>query len=220
MLPLNYLLAGQPFEALASLLAIIIAITVHEFSHAFVAMVQGDSTAELEGRVTFNPLSHIDFFGLFALIFLGFGWGKPVPFNPYLLRDQKWGPLYIGLAGPFSNLLMLSLVGILLRLLLPVLGPNNLLILFLGLCFLINTALMLFNLIPLPPLDGSKIIMALLHKPKWFAFREKLESYGSWILMGLILLDVVFGIGLISAVLGGPYHWVAGLFGLNGLFGL
>ncbi|MHB8830835.1 MAG: site-2 protease family protein [Patescibacteria group bacterium] len=213
-------LFSDPILFVLWIVAVLVALTVHEFSHALAATWLGDPTAKRLGRLSLNPLAHIDWFGLLALVLVSFGWGKPVPFNPYLLRDQKWGPLYIGLAGPFSNLLMLSLVGILLRLLLPVLGPNNLLILFLGLCFLINTALMLFNLIPLPPLDGSKIVMALLHKPKWFAFREKLESYGSWILMGLILLDVVFGIGLISAVLGGPYHWVAGLFGLNGLFGL
>lgn len=213
-------LFSDPILFVLWIVAVLVALTVHEFSHALAATWLGDPTAKRMGRLSLNPLAHIDWFGLLALVLVSFGWGKPVPFNPYLLRDQKWGPLYIGLAGPFSNLLMLSLVGILLRLLLPMLGPNNLLILFLGLCFLINTALMLFNLIPLPPLDGSKIILALLHKPKWFAFREKLESYGSWVLMGLVLLDVVFGIGLISAVLGGPYHWVASLFGLNGLFGL
>ncbi|MDD5726176.1 MAG: site-2 protease family protein [Patescibacteria group bacterium] len=213
-------LFSDPILFVLWIVAVLVALTVHEFSHALAATWLGDPTAKRMGRLSLNPLAHIDWFGLLALVLVSFGWGKPVPFNPYLLRDQKWGPLYIGLAGPFSNLLMLSLVGLLLRILLPILGPNNLLIVFLGLCFLINTALMLFNLIPLPPLDGSKIIMALLHKPKWFAFREKLERYGSWILMGLILLDVVFGIGLISAVLGGPYHWVAGLFGLNGLFGL
>ncbi len=213
-------LFSDPILFVLWIVAVLVALTVHEFSHALAATWMGDPTAKRLGRLSLNPLAHIDWFGLLALVLVSFGWGKPVPFNPYLLRDQKWGPLYIGLAGPFSNLLMLTLVGILLRLLLPILGSNNLLIVFLGLCFLINTALMLFNLIPLPPLDGSKIIMALLHRPKWYAFREKLESYGSWVLMGLILLDVVFGVGLISAVLGGPYHWIAGLFGLNGLFGL
>lgn len=213
-------LFSDPILFVLWIVAVLVALTVHEFSHALAATWLGDPTAKRLGRLSLNPLAHIDWFGLLALVLVSFGWGKPVPFNPYLLRDQKWGPLYIGLAGPLSNLLMLTLVGILLRLLLPTLGSNNLLIVFLGLCFLINTALMLFNLIPLPPLDGSKIILALLHRPKWYAFREKLESYGSWVLMGLILLDVVFGVGLISAVLGGPYHWIAGLFGLNGLFGL
>lgn len=196
------------------------ALTIHEFSHALVATWFGDPTAKRLGRLSLNPLAHIDWFGLAALVLVSFGWGKPVPFNPYLLKDQKWGPLYIGIAGPISNFVLLTISGLLLRLLGPVLGGSNLLIIFLGLCFLINTALMLFNLIPLPPLDGSKIVLALMHQPKWFKFRAAMEQYGSWALMGLVLLDVFLGVGIISAVLSGPYHWVASLFGLNQYFGL
>ncbi|MFA6161312.1 MAG: site-2 protease family protein [Patescibacteria group bacterium] len=213
-------LFSDPILFVLWIVAVLIALTVHEFSHALVATWLGDPTAKRMGRLSLNPLAHIDWFGLFALVFVSFGWGKPVPFNPYQLKDQKWGPFYIGIAGPISNLLLLTVCGLLLRLLVPGLGSQNLLIIFLSLAFLINTALMLFNLIPLPPLDGSKIVLALLHGPKWNNLRRVIETQGPWILMAFILLDVFLGVGLISAVLGGPYHWVASVFGLNSLLGL
>lgn len=213
-------LFSNPILFVLWIVAVLVALTVHEFSHALVATWLGDTTAKRLGRLSLNPMAHIDWFGLAALVLVSFGWGKPVPFNPYLLKDQKWGPLYIGIAGPISNLVLLSISGILLRLLVPVLGGANLLIVFLGLSFLINTALMLFNLIPLPPLDGSKIVLALLHQPKWFKLRAAMEQYGAWVLMGLIVLDVFFGIGIISALLRGPYHWISSIFGLNRFLGL
>ncbi|RJO59542.1 site-2 protease family protein [Candidatus Parcubacteria bacterium] len=196
MLPLNYFFAGQPLEAIASLLAIVIAITVHEFSHAFVSLLQGDSTAELEGRVTLNPLSHVDPFGLLALIFLGFGWGKPVPFNPYNLKFKRWGPALVSLAGPFSNLLGVIVFGLALRLVLQftALPPDNLLITFLFLLVAFNIVLMIFNLLPIPPLDGSKLLNLL---PQQFAgLVQFFNKYGFVILIAII----IFGQGYLSAI--------------------
>ncbi|MFA6099899.1 MAG: site-2 protease family protein [Patescibacteria group bacterium] len=213
-------LFSDPILFVLWIIAVLVALTIHEFSHALVATWLGDPTAKRMGRLSLNPLAHIDWFGLAALVLVSFGWGKPVPFNPYQLKDQKWGPLYIGIAGPISNMLMVIISGLLLRGLAPILGGSNLLIVFLSLCFLINTALMLFNLIPLPPLDGSKIVLALFHQPKWYKFREAMERYGSWTLMALVMLDIFLGVGIISSVLNGPYHWIASIFGLNQFLGL
>lgn len=193
------------------------ALTVHEFSHALAATMLGDPTAKQLGRLSLNPFAHIDWFGLVALVLVSFGWGKPVPFNPYKLKNQKWGPLLIGIVGPISNLLLLSVSAILLKILMPLLGWQNLLVVFLSMCFLINSALMLFNLIPLPPLDGSKVVLALLHNQKWYRLRESIERYGSMVLFGLILVDIVLGIGIISSILKYPFAWIANLFGLNGI---
>lgn len=213
-------LFSDPILFVLWIIAVLVALTIHEFSHALAATWLGDDTAKRLGRLSLNPLAHIDWFGLVALVLVSFGWGKPVPFNPYLLKDQKWGPLYIGIAGPSSNLILVVVSGLLLRITMPVLGGANLLVIFLSLCFLINTALMLFNLIPLPPLDGSKIVLALLHQPKWHKLRAAMEQYGSLALMALVVLDIFFGIGIIGFLLRGPYHWIAGLFGLNQFLGL
>jgi Zn-dependent protease len=213
-------LLTDPLVFLLWMTAILVALTVHEFSHALAASWLGDPTAQRMGRLSLNPLAHIDWFGLVALVLIGLGWGKPVPFNPYLLRDQKWGPLYIGLAGPASNLILLVISGLLLRLTVPALGVDNLLVIFLSLCFLINSALMLFNLLPLPPLDGSKIVLAVLHGHKWQTVRHWVEYYGPWVLMALIFMDMLLGVGPISLVLGWPRHWISQVFGLNRLLGL
>jgi len=207
MLPLSYLLAGQPLEALASLLAIIIAITVHEFSHAFVSLLQGDSTAEIEGRVTLNPLAEVDPWGLLALIFLGFGWGKPVPFNPYNLKFKRWGPALVSLAGPFSNLIGVVVFGIALRLVLQFghLPMDNLLITFLFLLVVFNIILMLFNLLPIPPLDGSKLLNLL---PRQFeGVIQFFNKYGFVILIAIIL----FGQQYLGAIFGYVERGILGL---------
>lgn len=213
-------LSSQPLAFVVWIGAVLLALTVHEFSHALMATILGDSTARRLGRLSLNPLAHIDWFGLLALVFVSFGWGKPVPYNPYELRYQKWGPFFIGLAGPFSNLILMTISGVLMRVLLPVLGSGNLLIIFLGLSFIINMAIMLFNLIPLPPLDGSKIIFAVLHKPIWNDLKEGIERYGSWVLMGLIFVDIALGMGIIGTILGVPFYFISGLFGLQGLLGV
>ncbi len=208
----------QPAIFIVWLLSVVIALTVHEFSHALAATLQGDDTAKRMGRLTLNPFSHMDLFGVLALVFVHFGWGKPVPFNPYHLRNKTWGAVYVGIAGPISNLILLTVSAVLLRLLVPVLGGNNLLIVFLAFSFFINTSLMLFNLIPLPPLDGSKLLLAVLRGHKWDNFRYSVEYYGPYVLMVLILLDVALGAGLISLVIDRPLIWIMNLFGINTLF--
>lgn len=161
---------------------IVLSASFHEFAHAFVAFKLGDSTAKNEGRLTLNPLKHIDLAGtvvipLFLLFFGGIfiGWAKPVPYNPYNLRDKKYGSLKVGIAGPASNFLIALILGIFIRLVSSGIFGMSLIIndqwLFflsaLALITYINIFLGLFNLIPIPPLDGSKVFMDLFPRANY-----------------------------------------------------
>jgi Zn-dependent protease len=163
------LLFINPILYLMVAVSILFGFTVHEYSHAQAAYSLGDPTAKHQGRLTLNPLAHFDpLFTTFIFIF-GIGMGKPVPFNPFNLRNQKWGPSLVALAGPSSNLLMALLAGLSLRFL----EFSNLgLIHFLSIFVWINLVLGIFNLIPIPPLDGSHIFFALL--PSFF---EKVKIF-------------------------------------------
>ncbi|HLD82116.1 MAG TPA: site-2 protease family protein [Patescibacteria group bacterium] len=189
------LIQQQPLAAIVFLLAIVMAISVHEFSHALAGFLQGDNTAKYDGRLTLNPLAHLDMTGSIMLLLVGFGWGKPVPYNPYNLKYKKWGPVFVGLAGPVANLITFLLAGILYNILTFFLdlGPSNLLIVFLFYLGIINVGLMLFNLLPLPPLDGSKLLDALL-PDRYSDFKENLFRYGPYILLSLLVLDIVLNV--------------------------
>ncbi|MCC7522635.1 site-2 protease family protein [Candidatus Uhrbacteria bacterium] len=192
------LLVQDPLVFLAIVGALVFTLSVHEFSHAWVGYLLGDRTAEREGRLTINPLAHLDPFGFLMILFVGFGYAKPVPFNPYNLKDRRWGPAMIAIAGPLSNLIFGSVCAVAYGLLFARLGPDNLLILVLWFLGHINFALMLFNLIPLPPLDGSKALLAILDGPRYAQMRYFLETQGPMILIGLILIDAVLRIGVFS----------------------
>ncbi|MFH1712160.1 MAG: site-2 protease family protein [Patescibacteria group bacterium] len=187
------LIANSPTVALVWIIVILLSLTVHEFFHALVANWKGDKTAELAGRLTLNPIPHIDPIGLIPLLLLGFGWAKPVPFNPYNLKDPKRDAVHIALAGPLSNLLMAVLAGVTLRILLTtgVIGLLNLLTVFLVLLVIINLFLMFFNIIPIHPLDGSKLVDALLHAPQHQNLRNAIARYGSTGLMVLVMLSIM-----------------------------
>ncbi len=183
------LLFTSPQLFVAWILAIVYSITVHEFSHAFAAHVQGDDTAEQEGRLTLNPLAHLDWLGLALLVLVGFGWGRPVPFNPHQLKNRRLGPALVGFAGPIANLLSVLIFGILLKVLVTtqVLGADNLLFTFISFLIEINVVLMVFNLIPIPPLDGSKVLYAFLGI-KHLNVIAWLERYGIWLLIILVFV--------------------------------
>jgi len=171
--PLFFLLFNQPIEFFAVFFAILLAVSLHEYSHAFSAYLLGDPTAERMGRLTINPLKHLDFLGLLFLLFFGFGWGKPVPFNPYNLRDRKKDPAIIALSGPLANFILAFIFGFLLRIL-----PNyGFLTNFLGYFVWLNILLGFFNLIPIPPLDGSHLLFSLFPKLeswKFFIFKYQI----------------------------------------------
>lgn len=177
----------NPILFFAWAVALILAIAIHEFSHALAATLLGDQTAKYEGRLTLSPLKHLDPWGTLLLFIAGFGWGKPVPFNPYNLRNQRWGSALVSIAGPGSNFIMIIIFGLILKYLYPLLGlgAENMLYQFLYTLILLNAILMTFNLIPIPPLDGSKLLFALLpvsmNEVKIF-----LERYGFLILIGLV----------------------------------
>ena len=156
-------------------LVIILSAVFHEYAHGWVAYRLGDTTAKDAGRLTLNPIPHIDLWGtvivpLFLLFTSGIfiGWAKPVPYNPYNLRDQKYGSLKVGVAGPATNLMLALILGLTLRLLAATAGPSIFLEL-LALIVYINIFLGLFNLIPFPPLDGSKVFADLFPR-QWQYF--------------------------------------------------
>ncbi len=171
-----------------------IAVILHEVAHGYVALWLGDPTAKYAGRLTLNPINHIDLWGtiLFPLILIlsgtgfVFGWAKPVPVNYYNLRDQKYGPLLVALAGPATNFLLLVFFGIVTRL-----SPHDTALPMLWATMaLINAALMMFNLIPIPPLDGSKVLYLFLDRqPQVIAM---LEQYGFYILLFLMIMGAPF----------------------------
>ena len=188
----------QPILFVVLVAVFLVVLSVHECAHALIGYWLGDSTAERQGRLTLNPLAHIDPIGFLALLTVGFGWGKPVPFNPYNLKYPRWGPTLVALAGPGSNLILGAIFAVMLRLLGASLGSQNLLIIFLSYAAYLNFLLMLFNLIPIPPLDGSKVLLAALGHPRYAQARLFLERYGTNLLLALIILDSFGGIGIFS----------------------
>lgn len=178
--------------AIAWIAAILFSLSVHEFSHALIGKFRGDKTAEREGRLTLNPLSHVDPWGFLFLILLGFGWAKPVPFNPYNLKNPKWDSVAIALAGPASNLLLAFLSAVILRTLVgaEIITSLNLLVIFLFLMILLNLFLMFFNVIPVHPLDGSKLVFALLDHPKHARLRQTIAQQGQLILTLMVLISI------------------------------
>ena len=194
------LLAQNPLYFVVWVVAILIALTFHEFSHALVANFLGDQTAKRMGRLSLNPLVHLDPIGFLALVLIGFGWGKPVPYNPYNLRYPKWGSTMVAAAGPASNLLMIIVFGLVFKFIHPFFSDDNLLVAFLELLFQLNLILCLFNLIPIPPLDGSKFLLSALAAPEHYKTRFFLETRGPILLLGLILLDSLSGLNILSTI--------------------
>ncbi len=179
---------------------LLFSITVHEFAHGFVADKRGDSTARILGRLTLNPLAHIDFFGTIILSVISiitgapvFGWAKPVPVNPYELFNPKRDMAYVGIAGPISNLLVAVLAGVALRIinLIPFLSFISPIFIFL---IYINVLLPVFNLIPVPPLDGSRVVSGLLPSELSYQY-ERITPYGFIIVIFLLMsgfLNIIF----------------------------
>ncbi len=199
---LSLLSQGYPFNITVGLLVlhlfcVVLALSVHELSHGFAAYKMGDETARLAGRLTLNPLAHIDPIGFLMMMFLGFGWAKPVPINTLNFREQRKGLAIVSFAGPLSNLVM-AFVSCLLCCLLTALGyapvlyaafaPLNVLAYTLYLFALLNIGLALFNLIPLPPLDGSNILLSFL-SPRAAQKYMQIRYYTRYIFLGLVAIS-------------------------------
>ena len=202
-----------PSTLISHVIVLVIAFTIHEFAHAWTANYFGDETPEANGRLTLNPLAHLDPMGSLLLIVAGFGWAKPVPINPYTLqRRSPAAVMWVSLAGPFSNLIMAVVAAIPFRLgvlsvydaqlaIFTAQGPQahplptipQILYIFIQ----INLVLMLFNLIPIAPLDGEKIFDYFL-PPSWMRVLDRIRPFGP-----VILLMLVF-FGLIGIIIGPP----------------
>jgi Zn-dependent protease len=178
-----------------SLIVLLFSVIIHEISHGYAALALGDRTAEYEGRLTLNPIPHIDPVGTILLPALSlmlpgsflFGWAKPVPFNPYNLRNQRWGELIIAAAGPLSNLALALVFGLFIRFyLIPAGEIASSVSIMCQILVATNITLAVFNLVPIPPLDGSKILSALLPQ-KLMEWRRMIESFG---FLGVIIFLV------------------------------
>jgi Zn-dependent protease len=199
----------EPPIIISRIITLIIAFTVHEFSHAAVATLLGDTTPRANGRLTLNPLAHLDVMGSIMLLVAGFGWAKPVPINPYALRRKsKAGVMLVSLAGPASNLVMGALAALPLRFgwvpltsgsspILPSMGDFLLEFLF------INLALFFFNLLPLAPLDGEKVIAFFLPE-HWAEALERIRPYSPIILLAIVFVLPMLGFDLIDLIIRQP----------------
>jgi Zn-dependent protease len=204
------ILFSEPELFFAIVFAFIVSVSVHEFAHAFTATLLGDPTAKNLKRLTLNPLAHLDPMGFILVLFVGFGWGKPVPFNPFNLKNQRWGPAFISLAGPITNVALMLVSVLALRLFGPALGAENLLTLFLLFMVQLNLVLAVFNLIPIPPLDGSKVLFGLL--PARLAhWQPVIERVGPMLLFGLIFIDILLPVSIFGRLFNGLFDWIQGL---------
>jgi Zn-dependent protease len=202
---------------ISRILVLIIAFTVHELAHAWTATFFGDDTPRMYGRLTLNPLAHLDPMGSLLLLVGGFGWAKPVPVNPYALaRHSRSAPMLVALAGPLSNLLMAILAAIPFRLgLLSLFAPQASRFFpsvggFLLEFIIINLVLMLFNLIPLAPLDGEKIA-DFFFPPSWGRVLDQIRPYGPVILLAIVFVGPLVGLPVISWIIGPPMRALFGL---------
>ncbi|MBP6859188.1 MAG: site-2 protease family protein [Candidatus Magasanikbacteria bacterium] len=185
-------------------LVIVPSAIIHEYAHGWVADMLGDPTARYAGRLTINPVAHVDLWGTILMpIFLSlatggafmFAYAKPVPYNPYNLKNQKWGPSMVALAGPVANLLLAVVFAIIIRVL-----PLSNFTSVLAVIVYANVMLTIFNLVPIPPLDGSKVLYALLPSSA-YKIKDFLDKYGFIVL----LLFIFFLFELISPIINGLY---------------
>lgn len=180
----------NPILGFFVLVSMVIGISVHEYSHAKAADELGDPTPRSMGRLTLNPKVHLDILGTFSLLIFGFGWGKPVVFDPFNLKNPRRDAAIISLAGPLSNLMLAGFAAFFSKLLTLLFVSNSLLYLYLGLFLYffagINLMLAFFNLVPIYPLDGFKIVEGLLPEEKVHQWQE-LASYGTVLLLLFIL---------------------------------
>ncbi len=187
---------------------LIMSVVIHEVAHGHAALYMGDVTAKYAGRLTMNPIKHLDPFGsiilpsLLVLTGTGFvvGWAKPVPYNPYNFKNKRWGELVVAAAGPLSNIGIAILMAAIVRLE-GVLGLSQVFVELAFITIIINLFLAFFNLVPIPPLDGSKILFGLF--PNWSSkYRQTMEAYGLFLIIFFIIFLSGFLVPLVFSTAG------------------
>lgn len=191
---------------------LLFAITIHEYAHGRAALWLGDPTAKLSGRLSFNPLHHIDPFGAICLFLFNFGWAKPVPVNPGYFKNTRRDIIIMSLCGPLANISAAFLAGMLIRYLLLPWEVYQITLIYL---LFMNIGLGLFNLLPIPPLDGSHVLENALSLNAAQKYRE-FGRYGPILILAIVMLDNFAHTGIINRVLIGPMKYLAHLFsGIN-----
>lgn len=170
-------------DIIISAIGLLIAVTIHEFSHAFTADRLGDPTPRAMGRLTLNPIAHLDPLGTLMIFIAHFGWGKPVPIDPYNFKNPRRDEILVSLAGPASNFILGSLIGIIYL----TTGYTNYIFYLIA---IINFSLGVFNLIPIPPLDGSKVFLNLMSVEKAYEWEQAFNRYGFFIVAACLFLPV------------------------------
>lgn len=170
--------------------ALLITLTIHEYAHARAAVSLGDPTPRFLGRLTLNPIPHLDPIGLIMLWLFKFGWAKPVPVNPNNFLNPRKGMMVVALAGPVSNILLALVTAIAITLLSSFRLGGEEVMKMLRWIYMYNIMFAIFNLLPIPPLDGGKVVASLL-PPRYAHKYESIEPYGTWILMGLVWIGVI-----------------------------
>ena len=206
----------QPVDGIFYIVVLIMSVVIHEFAHGYTAYLLGDNTARLSGRLTLNPLKHLDLFGsvllplMLVLMNAGFviGWAKPVPYNPNNLRDIKKGTFLVAIAGVLANFIIVIIFGLLIRFAPFLISPSVAAPFYqiTSIIVVLNLVLVLFNLIPIPPLDGSKILFSYL--PARFRYIENfLERWG----MILLLFFILFLWAKVSPLIYIVFHFITGI---------
>ena len=196
----------NPLVFLIWAISLVVALTIHEYAHAKVADTLGDPTPRANGRVTLDPRAHLDPLGTILILVAGFGWGRPVEFDPYNLRNPKRDTALIALAGPTSNIILAIILSILANLL----GADNLITSIIPLMIMMNISLAIFNLVPVFPLDGEKILHGILPTELALEYSRAMHQYGTLILI-MLLLPIAGGTSPISALISPAISFVSSL---------
>ena len=181
--------------------ALVFSLSFHEFAHAWMAYRLGDNTAARMGRLTLNPMSHLDPIGSLALLLMGFGWAKPVPVDARYLENPRWDMVKVAAAGPISNIILAIIAALVLRLLFDSDFLSNSVKTFFIIFMQINITLAVFNLLPVPPLDGSQILSPFLEKQFGPDIVWKMQAYGPRVLFFIILFSMITDIHIFSFVI-------------------
>ena len=208
-------------ELIYTIPAVLLAISMHEFAHGYVSYRLGDPTPKEKGRLSLNPFAHLDLVGTLCLLLFHFGWAKPVLVNPYYYKERKKGMIMVALAGPVMNFCIAFISTFFMGMIIKITGGYagsfvQYLFNFLNYLSIINIGLGVFNLIPVPPLDGSKVLGAILPEDKYFKYMQY-EKYGTIILIALLYLGILnTPLGIVRGGLDSIMSKIVGfIFGLN-----